>query len=157
MRYVQSARKFHGIEVEKKNLGIIYSDKYYHTLLPLTPMPCSKNLCIHNVFSLGLHPTIPCLHPNCPPFFYNLGGCKNHIRAHHLSSPSPPSTPSSQPSIPPSPPPAPPSPPPVPPSPPLVPPSPPAPSSPPPANPPPVQSHQMGHFFYLMDHMRTWQ
>ena len=32
VRYGQSARKLHGIEVEKKNLGIIYSDKYHYTL-----------------------------------------------------------------------------------------------------------------------------
>ena len=82
-------------------------------------------------------------------FFYSQGGHKDHIRAHHLSSPSPPSTPSSQPSIPPSPSPAPPSPPPVPPSPPLVSSSPPAPSSPPPTSPPSVLKSPNGlHFLF---------
>ena len=93
-------------------------------------MAKSKNLHIHNVFSLRPQPTIPCLYPNCSCFFYSLGGCKNHIRANHLSSPSPPST---SPPVSPSPPPVPPSPPHIPPSPPRVPPS--LPSTSPPAVP----------------------
>ena len=49
----------------------------------------SRNLHIHNVFSFGPQPRIPCEHR--PHYFFSLGGCKNHINATHLSSPVSPS------------------------------------------------------------------
>ena len=47
------------------------------------PHRTSKNLCVYNVFSLRPQSTIPCLHPNCPWFFFNLSGCTNHMRTTH--------------------------------------------------------------------------
>ena len=55
------------------------------------PHKSSKNLCIYNVFTLGPYQlTIPCLHPDCPQYFFNLSGRRNHIMATNLSSPPPP-------------------------------------------------------------------
>ena len=50
-------------------------------------MPCrsSKNLHVHNIFSLGPQPTIPCSYPNCSCFFFNLSGCNSHMRTVHSS------------------------------------------------------------------------
>ena len=130
-RYVRCSSKWH-IQVERRDLGKMWQIfiKSNISMPCCLPMAKSKNLCIHNVFSLGPQPTIPCLYPNCSHFFYSLGGHKNHIRVNHLSSPSPPST---SPPISPSPPPVPPSPPHIPPSPPHIPPS--LPSTSPPAIP----------------------
>ena len=85
----------------------------------------SRNLRIHNVFSFGPQPRIPC--GCCPRYFFSLGGRKNHINATHPSSPISPSP--NAPSAPPSPSPAPPSPSPTPPGPSPA----PQPPSPPPA------------------------
>ena len=61
------------------------------------PRRSSKNLCIHNIFSLRPQPTIPCSYPNCSRFFFNLSGHNSHMRTVHssdgplldLSNPSP--------------------------------------------------------------------
>ena len=61
------------------------------------PRRSSKNLCVHNIFSLRPQPTIPCSYPNCSHFFFNLSGRNSHMRTVHssdgplldLSNPSP--------------------------------------------------------------------
>ena len=58
------------------------------------PRKSSKNLRVHNVFSLGPQPTIPCSYPDCPRYFFDLAGCSNHIRTTH-SIDLPPTRPSS--------------------------------------------------------------
>ena len=52
---------------------------------PIMPHRSSKNLCIHNVFSLGPQLTIPCSYPNCSCFFFNLSGHNSHMRTVHSS------------------------------------------------------------------------
>ena len=73
---------------------------------PIMPCRSSKNLRVHNIFSLGPQPTIPCSYPNCSHFFFNLSGHNSHIRTVHssdrplldLSNPSPaPSPPQTKP------------------------------------------------------------
>ena len=60
---------------------------YWHFMTHLNmPHKSSKNLCIHNVFMLeGQQPTLPCLHPDCPQYFFNCAGQSNHMRATHPS------------------------------------------------------------------------
>ena len=52
---------------------------------PIMPHRSSKNLHIHNIFSLGPQPTIPCSYPNCSHFFFNLSGHNSHMRTVHPS------------------------------------------------------------------------
>ena len=52
---------------------------------PIMPCRSSKNLHIHNIFSLRPQPTIPCLYPNCSCFFFNLSGYNSHMRTVHSS------------------------------------------------------------------------
>ena len=52
---------------------------------PIMPRRSSKNLCIHNIFSLRPQPTIPCSYPNCSRFFFNLSGHNSHMRTVHSS------------------------------------------------------------------------
>ena len=70
------------------------------------PHRSSKNLHVHNIFSLGPQPTIPCSYPNCSHFFFNLSGRNSPMRTVHssdgplldLSNPSPaPSPPQTRP------------------------------------------------------------
>ena len=49
------------------------------------PHRSSKNLCVHNIFSLRPQPTIPCSYPNCSRFFFNLSGHNSHMRTVHSS------------------------------------------------------------------------
>ena len=50
------------------------------------PRKSSKNLRVHNIFTLGgQQPTLPCLHPDCPRYFFNHAGRSNHLRAVHPS------------------------------------------------------------------------
>ena len=50
------------------------------------PRKSSKNLRVHNIFTLGgQQPTLPCLHPDCPRYFFNRAGQSNHLRAVHPS------------------------------------------------------------------------
>ena len=60
------------------------------------PSKSSRNLRVHNAFTLGpQQPTIPCSHPNCPRYFFNRAGCSNHIRAAHPLGVPPPNPPDS--------------------------------------------------------------
>ena len=53
------------------------------TFDPNMPRKFNRNLRVHNVFSLGPQPTLPCPHPNCSRSFFDLSGHSNHMRTTH--------------------------------------------------------------------------
>ena len=43
----------------------------------------NRNLHIHNLFTIGPQPTLPCLEAGCRQFFKNRSGCKSQVLAAH--------------------------------------------------------------------------
>ena len=77
-------------------LHIIHGSLRLVTGSLVMPSKSSRNLHIHNAFTLGpQQSTIPCSHPNCPRYFFDCVGCSNHIRAAHPLDVPPPNAPNS--------------------------------------------------------------